>query len=288
MRIAVIGSINVDLMYNIDLKVKTGETSIGRNYQILDGGKGANQAVMLSALAEDTVFLGAVGDDAFAENALKNIESKNLSVEDIVLKKGNTGLAVIEVYNLDNSIVVFPGVNRMITKEDVDVFLTKYPDIGIMVLQLEISMDIVEYIVLRCSEKGIKIILNPAPAAKLSKKIIDLVDFLIPNETETMHIFGSNKYVDLVEKYKGKLLITLGEEGVLFYNGKSAERMKAFKIKVSDTTGAGDAFVAGFAYGTIKDLPHKDAVQLGVKIASIACSYYGAQTAYEIVKGGLK
>ena len=215
MKIAVIGSINVDLMYKIDKKIKNGETIIAKEYQILDGGKGANQAVILSALTNNVVFLGAVGNDSFSDNSIKNIKNKNLDSNDIVIIEGNTGLAIIEVYNNDNSIVVFPGVNMSLSTNDVDKFLDKYTDLEVMVLQLEISMDIVEYIVDQCVLKNIKVILNPAPAASLSKEVIDKVDFIIPNETETIEIFGSNNFEDLVNSYKGKLVITLGDKGVL-------------------------------------------------------------------------
>lgn len=286
MRIAVIGSINVDLMYKIEKKIDDGETMFAKQYDILDGGKGANQAVMLSALSDNTVFLGAIGNDSFSMNSIKNLEDKNLDINDIVIKDGNTGLAIIEVFNNNNTIVVFPGVNMMLSKEDVDKFLEKYQDIEVMVLQLEIKMDVVEHIVNSCYSKNIMIILNPAPATSLSSEVIEKIDYLIPNETETIHIFGNDNYEELVKKYKGKLIITLGEEGVMFYNGKTSERIEAKKIVVSDTTGAGDSFVAGFAKSISKKIPLKESIENGIYIASLACLCFGAQTAYEVVKRG--
>lgn len=284
MKIAVVGSINIDMVYHLKEHLKIGETVFVDGYQVLDGGKGANQAVMLAALNDEVVMLGCVGDDAFGRRAISNLHEKNVCTEYIQIKKGYTGLAIIQVVNGDNSIVVVPGENLHLEKKEIDDFLNKNSDIEILVCQLEINFDAIEYLINECSKRNIKVVLNPAPALKLNQGLIDKVSYLIPNETEFSVIFPSRDMYDAVEFYKGKLVVTLGSQGVLFYNGEKAEIVPAEKINVVDTTGAGDSFVAGFTTGIIRKYSLKEAVQLGIKVASITCQVLGAQSAHKIVK----
>ena len=282
MKIAIIGSINIDLMYTLDKHLKTGETVFGKDYAVQHGGKGANQAVMLKAMHENTVFLGALGNDAFSETARENLSGKNLEKE-LVTKNESTGLAVIEVVNGDNSIVVFSGANMALNRDDVDTFFAKHDDIEVLVMQLEIPIDTVTYAASIAHEKGWLTVLNPAPGQKLPMPLIESVDYLVPNETETETIFASNDYEAIVKKYRGKVLITLGAQGVLAYLDGGVERIPANNVDVVDTTGAGDAFIAGFAFA----IAHKDslrhAIDNGINIASITIKHYGAQTAYDTV-----
>ena len=271
MKIAVVGSINIDMVYHLKEHLKVGETVFVDSYQVFDGGKGANQAVMLGAHNEQVVMLGCVGHDAFGSRAILNLQEKNICTEHIRIKKGYTGLAIIQIVNGDNSIVVVPGENLHLEKSDIDDFLDKNPDIEILVCQLEINFDAVEYLINECGKRNIPVILNPAPAAKLNQALIDQVSYLIPNETEFSIIFPNRDMYETVEFYKGKLVITLGSQGVLFYNGEKAEIVPAEKIEVVDTTGAGDSFVAGFTTGIIRKYTLKEAIQLGIKVATITC-----------------
>ena len=139
----------------------------------------------------------------------------------------------------------------------------------------------------QCHAKRIPIILNPAPAQPLSDEIIEKVDFLIPNETETEYLFHTDDFESLVKQYAGKLLITMGSRGVMYFDGNVPVIAPALKIEVVDTTGAGDSFVAGFASGIGNNLGMKAAVELGIKVASMTCMCMGAQGAYERVRSEL-
>ena len=284
MKIGVVGSINVDMVYSLPKFLKLGETLMGSNFQLLMGGKGANQAVMTSALVDDVVFLGAVGKDSFGTNAIANLTSKGVGVENISLKDNSTGLAIIQLVNGENSIAVIPGANLDIQKSEIDHFLDQHPDLGLVISQLEINIDAIIHLVDQCKARHISIILNPAPAQKLSSDLIDKVDYLIPNENETEFLFNSQDYEKLVTDFAGKLIITLGSKGVMYYDQQKAVISPSQKIEVVDTTGAGDSFVAGFAAGISKKLGIKAAVELGIEIASLTCISMGAQGAYERVK----
>lgn len=290
MKIGVIGSINVDLVVGLDKFVRKGETLIGNDIQLYMGGKGANQATMIKALSDSIIFCGAVGNDVYAEKVSTHFDSIGLSKDFIQHKMGSTGLAIIQLVEGDNAIVVVPGVNNSFSKQDVDHFLESNPEIHIMVLQLEINFDIVKYIIKKCKELDIKVILNPAPAAKLDQNVIDDVDYLIPNETETELIFGSNDYHDVVSTYKGKVLVTLGEKGVIFWDKHEnvPKIVPANKIKVVDTTGAGDSFVAGFAVGLLNQLDLQSSIKLGIDVASMTCESMGAQSAIFKIKDKFK
>lgn len=283
MKIAVVGSINIDVSYQVDKRPKKGETVFGNSYILAYGGKGANQAVILSAIEKDVVFFGAVGDDGFGKSAKADLLKKDLDLQ-IINKKGNSGLAVIERIGHDNSIVVINGANAEITVDDIKNFLDKNPNIEIIVSQLEINVEAVKYLIEQAFEKGIKIILNPAPSLKIELDIIDKTTYLIPNEIEAKLIFCNAKLEDIVLKYQGKVVITMGDKGVMYFDGDSVQVFPAQKIKAIDTTGAGDSFVAGFTAGISRGFNLKKAISLGVEVSSLTCQSIGAQTAYKKIK----
>lgn len=287
MKIGVVGSINVDLIYQLDRPLAQGETRFASSYEVLDGGKGANQAVMTKALYQNTVFLGAVGPDTFGQKALKSLKEKALD-DDVVSVKGDTGLAVIQLLTGDNQIVVFPGANHLLTPSHVDAFLAKHPDLGWLVVQLESPMDTVVYLLEKAHLKGIKTILNPAPAPQNFKlEWLAWVDYLVPNEHEMVAIFGDDAFETILEKYPKKVLVTLGKDGVKFFDQRLIH-VPAEVIKVVDTTGAGDSFVAGFTVALAQEESLYVAVEHGIKVASLTCQRMGAQGAYNELKGKTK
>jgi ribokinase len=284
MKIGVVGSINLDLVYSLPKTLKLGETLIGSNFQVLMGGKGANQAILSSALVEEVIFLGSVGNDNFGLNAVENLKNRGVGIDYISTKSNSTGLAIIQLVNGENSIAVIPGANLEITEKEVDIFLDRNPDLSLIVTQLETNMDAIIHLINKCNTKNIPIILNPAPAQNLSTNLIEKIDFLIPNETEAEYLFNTKDFEKLVTDFAGKLIITMGSKGVMYFDGEKANISPSQKINVIDTTGAGDSFVAGFAAGISNNEGIKKSVELGIEIASMTCMALGAQGAYEKVK----
>jgi ribokinase len=287
MKIGVIGSINVDVMYEVDRAPKQGETIFGNKYNIKNGGKGANQAVILNSLEDEVVFFGAVGTDIFGLEARNNLYNKNL-VSQIESKDGNTGLAIIQLLKGDNEIIVFKGANDKINKEDIDMFFKKNPELEIIVSQLEINLESVKYLINKAYDLGIKVILNPAPAVSLNPLIANKATYLIPNETEAEAIFKTNDLEQIVKDHGGKVIITLGKQGVMYLDGDTPQIIPSEEISVVDTTGAGDSFVAGFTSGIAQGLEVKEAIKKGIRVASITCQYLGAQTSHIKVKEEFK
>ncbi|WP_343089428.1 PfkB family carbohydrate kinase, partial [Methanocalculus natronophilus] len=179
MAVAVIGSINVDLFYKSSNDPLIGQTIEGDSYFIRHGGKCANQAVILRSLFEDTYFLGALGNDAFSKLSLDNLKEKSLSTNDIVLKDSQSGFALIKLKDNDNSITIFEGANGALNEEDVDQFFENHKDLQLIVLQLEIPLKLVEYIIELASKKKVKVILNPAPMKPIKSSVIDKCDYII-------------------------------------------------------------------------------------------------------------
>lgn len=284
MKIGVVGSINVDLVYSLPKSLKLGETLIGSNFQILMGGKGANQAILSSALVEEVVFLGAVGNDSFGLNAVENLKNKGVGIDYISTKPNSTGLAIIQLVNGENSIAVIPGANLEITEKEVDTYLNNNSDLRLVITQLETNIDAIIHLINQCNSRNIPIILNPAPAQNLSSDLIEKIDYLIPNETEAEFLFNTQDFEKLVTDFAGKLIITMGSKGVMYYDGQKTLVSPSQKLDVIDTTGAGDSFVAGFAAGISNNEGIKSSVELGIKIASMTCMTLGAQGAYENVK----
>jgi len=285
MKIGVIASINIDVFYRLDRFLSVGETTNVDEYQILLGGKGCNQAVMLEALGTSPVAFGALGDDPMEQMARQMLEERGLSTTSILRKPGSTGLALIQLINDDNAITVIPGNNKNITKAEVDTFFSTN-ELTHLVLCFETNMDAVVYIIEQAKLRGIKVIVNPAPMREFPMSMLDSIEYFIPNEIEAKQLFGDNLEA-AVEQMQGKLVVTMGAQGVMYYEA-GVKQYPAESIKVVDTVGAGDSFVAGFSAGIYRGYSLTKAIELGTKTAALTCQYLGAQGAFEKVKQTLQ
>lgn len=284
MKIGVLGSINMDIVYQVENAPLKGQTVFGTTYDVLPGGKGANQAVIMSAQGLDVSFLGAVGPDGFGQMALAALDVKGISQENLIHAKEPTGIALVELTQNDNSIVVISGANLSIQKDHVDNFFQMHPLLDGVVTQLENNLDSTEYFLKQAHYRNIPTILNPAPAQQINPEWMEFVDILIPNQHEATMIFGDIDPVALVTLYPKRMIITLGEQGAMYHDGHQVVRVPAKQINLVDTTGAGDSFVAGFTKEYLQSQNLHSAIQHGIAIASITCEHLGAQGAFQTVK----
>jgi len=282
MKIAVIGSINQDLVYDLDRLPKLGETVFGGKYQLMHGGKGANQAMMLHALEPEVLFLGAIGNDLFGEMTKLYYQEHQLA-QHLVEKETNSGLAIIQLLDNDNQITIFKGANDLLDVEDVDLFFRQNPDIEIVVCQAEINYKTLRHVIVEANKRNMQVVLNPAPPVSLDDELIQKCTYIIPNELEAKDIFQTEDLNQIIRTYPKKVIITLGEEGAMYFD-KQIIKIPAMNIDVLDTTGAGDAFIAGFTSGIANQKSLKEAVEKGIKTAAITCIYLGAQSAYDNIK----
>lgn len=282
--IFVLGSINMDLVSVAKTMPKNGETLKAEKFYTNPGGKGANQAIAIAKLGGSVKMIGKVGNDEYGAILKENLASFGVDVENVSRAQSSSGIANIIVANGDNRIVYTAGANDCITQEEVDKGLENAKSGDIFVTQLEIPIDIVTYAVDVAKQKGMIVILNPAPAQQLGQDLLCNVDIIVPNETETEIITGTapDSEVELALAIKNlykfgvrNVVITMGERGSIVTYGNNIVPFYARKVEVVDTTGAGDTYVGAIA----------TKLDEGVDIVS-ACEYASIASSITVTRSG--
>lgn len=286
--ICVIGSLNMDLVVNVDAMPKPGQTIIGSNFKEVPGGKGANQAVAMARLNGNVSMIGKVGEDGFGQTLISSLKNDKVDTTYIQTAKGSTGVALITVdKNAQNSIVVSPGANFEVKEEDIDNNIKAIENSEIVVLQLETPLNTIKYALNKAKELNKYTILNPAPAVKLDDEIIKNVDLLTPNETELEIISGVSIETEediqkaaqiMIEKGVKELIVTLGSKGSLYINKEKSMFKKAYKVEAVDTTAAGDSYTGALAVALSQDKGIADAMDFASKVGALSVLKEGAQS----------
>ncbi|MBN7772951.1 ribokinase [Clostridium aminobutyricum] len=293
--ITVVGSLNMDLVVFTDKIPRPGETVLGKNFQQVPGGKGANQADAAAKLGASVHMVGCVGDDSFGSTLKDCLYADGVHV-DYVLTKPNisTGVAVILVEaSGDNCITVAPGANFSMSHDNILQAKEVIKDSEVLLLQLEIPLEIVKTAILTAKEAGKKVILNPAPAQELDEEILDHIDLLTPNETE-LELLSGHK-TDTLENIElaGKILlnrgvkelvITLGSSGCLHMTKKATVHYEAYKVQAVDTTAAGDSFNAALAVHISAGKTMEEAITFAMKVGALTVTKEGAQTSLPLLR----
>lgn len=267
--IAVVGSISMDLVAVSKKRPKAGETVIGEAFHTIPGGKGANQAVAAARLGGNVAMVGAVGNDDYGTVVRKNLENERIFIDYVVpVTDRTTGIAHIVLAEEDNSIVVVQGANALVNKSVVDRSKDLLVKADMVVLQLEIPLETVKYVLAICEEHNIPVMLNPAPAQVLSEEILEKATYITPNEHECRIVLDdfTSPIEDLLAKYPNKLLMTEGSNGVRFHNGTEIVHVPSIAVDVVDTTGAGDTFNGALAVA----LSEGETLQKAIRFANIA------------------
>ena len=273
-KIFIVGSINTDLVITSPYMPKSGETLTGSNFFTAHGGKGANQAVAAARLGGNVVMCGCVGNDSFGDDALQSLKKEGIDVSHIRKIEGvSTGTAVIIVVDGDNRIILDKGANAYLSKADIDGVLMDAKEGDIYLTQLENPIDVIGYGLMKAKEKGLKVILNPAPANKEIEKYLQFCDIITPNETELELLGGKDELLKIVPT----VVTTLGGRGYEITDKDGSNVYPCIKIEPVDTTAAGDTLCGGMAMGLAKGEQIADAVRFGSTAASIACTKMGAQ-----------
>lgn len=286
-KITVIGSLNMDLVVNTPKVPSIGETLLGSGFMTVPGGKGANQAVAAARLGGQVSMIGCVGNDIFGKDLIKNLQDNRVDVKSVkIVDESSTGVAMIVVENGDNFIIVDPGANFRITPQMIDSIEMLIKSSYIIMLQLEIPYDIVDYAVNMAYQNNVKVLLNPAPARRLSDELLSKVDIFTPNELECEMITGIPiKSVEdaktaveyLRNKGIGNVIITMGKNGVVYNSGDSIIHKPVPKVKVMDTTAAGDSFSGAVAVALTESESIDEAVDFGNKVGTLTVMKKGAQ-----------
>jgi len=288
--VVVVGSINIDLVANTERIPVEGETVLGSDFQIHPGGKGANQAVAVARLGYPVAMVGRIGDDSFGLQLRRHLEDANVDVSAVATTPGTSGVAVIVVgQNGENSIVITPGANALLTPEDIDANLALIQSAGLVLTQLEIPIPTVLHLAQICSRENVPLILDPAPAKDIPPELFQDVAWFTPNETEAAFFAGeSNSSTNEAEpSAMARMLMDKGAKGVLLKLGSRgayiatrsgvAELLGSFTVKAVDTTAAGDAFNGAFATGLMMDLPPIESARFAAAAAAVSVTRAGAQ-----------
>lgn len=274
-KIFIVGSINTDLVINAPYMPQQGETLQGSDFITARGGKGANQAVAAARLGGDVVMCGCIGSDGFGEGAMKSLQEDGIDISHIRrIENAPTGTAVIIVVEGNNRIILDKGANAYLTKKDVDETLESAQVGDIYLTQLENPIEVIGYGLKKAKEKGMYVILNPAPANKEIVPYLGYCDLITPNESELELLGGREQLLEKVET----LLITLGGEGFEITTREYSQKYPCMKVKVVDTTAAGDTLCGGLVVKMAEGKTLVESAQFGSKAASIACTRKGAQS----------
>lgn len=285
-KIAVIGSINMDMTVNTERIPKKGETLLGSALRYIPGGKGANQAVAAARLGGCVSMFGCVGEDIFADRLIENLRENGVDTTHIRRISGvSSGIAMITVAENDNSIVVIPGANHRVTPDFLETVKGAVLEADIIVLQNEIPPETVQHAINICHTAGKMILYNPAPAMPLAEDVRQKISYMTPNEHEATLLFPEEKDLcALVEAKQGRLIVTMGAEGVMAWGNGKLLKIPARAVDVVDTTGAGDTFNGAFAYALANDYPMEKALHFATIAASLSTESFGAQAGMPILE----
>tara|TARA_B100000575_G_scaffold291312_1_gene296888 strand:+ start:750 stop:1652 length:903 start_codon:yes stop_codon:yes gene_type:complete len=294
--ITVLGIFVADISFSGPKIPSVGETILGKKYNVGPGGKGCNQAIAIARLGGNTNFISKIGKDAYGELALETLKKNKISTENVIQDgKQQTGVAgiLVDQNTGKNAINVIVGAPSSLRINEIEKQINLIKNSKIFLTQLEVPQDVTLHCLKTAKENGCITILNPAPASKISKEFYNNIDFFTPNETEAEFYTGikitndqdakkaADKLINLGIK---KVIITLGEKGLFYSDGKEEIYLKANAVKAIDTTGAGDAFNGGLAFSLSKEKPIKECLELANKVAGISTTKLGAGNAMPFIQ----
>ena len=281
MKILNFGSLNIDYVYSVEHFVRPGETTSSTSLSVFCGGKGLNQSIALSRAGAEVYHAGGIGksDGAMLKDILK---MNNVSTDFVKEYEEKTGHAIIQVnQNGQNCILLFGGANQLNTKEYIDYVFENFDKGDYLVLQNEINE--LDYIIRKAHEKELIIVLNPSPMNDVILKLpLEMVDYFMLNEVEAADICPNTEKENLLsalsEKYpNSKIVLTLGKNGVQYKDKDIVLNHGIYKVKVVDTTAAGDTFTGFFIAEISAGKNPENALEIASKASSIAVSRKGAE-----------
>ena len=286
-KIIVIGSSNTDMVVRSEHLPRPGETVLGGGFMMVGGGKGANQAVAVAKMGHPVIFAAAVGKDIFGDEAVERYRHLGIDTSYIAHKETPSGVALIMVDSAaQNSISVALGANNELMLEDVMPALDTIEEGDIVLLQLEIPMATVEACVSVAAAKGARVILNPAPAVKVSEQVLSKLYLITPNQTEAEILTGVEVKDTVTARLAAeelsragvhKVVVTMGGDGALLYEDGKSEIVPAHKVDAVDTTAAGDVYNGALCAALAEGMSLREALRFATKASAISVTRVGAQ-----------
>lgn len=288
-KIIIVGSSNMDMVVKTDHIPVPGETVLSGAFFMNPGGKGANQAVAVARLGGEALFISKMGNDVFGKQFSQLFSNEGIDTSFIVSDEDlPSGVALITVDKSgENSIVVASGANAHLFSNDIERALPQIAQCNILLVQLEIPMETVNYVVKFAAEKGVKVILNPAPANTLTPELLKCVYILTPNKTEAAMISGINVNSIETAKKAAKIIysqgvknvvVTMGSLGAVICKEGKCTVVTATQVETIDTTAAGDVFNGALAVAVSEGKDLEQAVDFACLAAAISVTRLGAQS----------
>ena len=288
-KIVVVGSCNTDMVIKADRLPIPGETILGGTFFMNPGGKGANQAVAAARMGGKVSLISKTGNDVFGKQSVMLYNAEDINT-DYIFSDPNlpSGVALITVDSFgENCIVVASGANASLSPADIDKAITEVESADLVLMQLEIPINTVEYVAERAFNKGIRVILNPAPARALSDTLLNHIYMIIPNRSEAEILSGikvndiesARKAADIISaRGVANVVVTLGIQGALIKENNDYQFVEAVKVDAIDTTAAGDVFCGTVCVGLSEGKSILESVKMAAKASAIAVTRMGAQT----------
>ncbi len=278
--IYVLGSINADIVVYSERFPEVGETLVGSDFMINQGGKGANQAIAAQKAGGNTKFVGRIGGDYFGKIVIESLIRAKVSTE--VKKEENvfTGLALINVNkNGENKIIIVHGANERVGDKEIAFLENRIREKDILMIQGEINPDVLRVAAKNAVEKNACVIFDPAPVSEQLKSVIPFSTFITPNEVEIKSLTGSSGKEGVNKLFSlgaSNVIVKMGESGIRYYGKEGEFEIPAFKVDSVDTTGAGDTFNGAFAAAISSGSSLKNALVFAEAAAAISVTRKGA------------
>ncbi|MEF2246324.1 ribokinase [Paenibacillus sp. IITD108] len=284
--IAVLGSLNMDIVVKSSRFPVPGETISGQEVHFVPGGKGGNQAVAAARLGAEVRMIGFVGNDSFGDDLLRSLAESGVNTNGVQRAPFATGIASIVLADNDNQIIVVPGANGYCLPANITDLEEQIAAADILLMQLEVPLETICCAAELAKKHHKTVVLNPAPAMKLPDELLQLADYITPNETELYALTGLKadeasleEAIDsLLAQGPGCVVATLGEKGSIYkQKNKAALHMTAYQVEVVDTTGAGDSYNAALTFGIASGYDEAAQLQLATSVSALAVTRFGAQ-----------
>lgn len=288
-QVTVVGSANADMVIKVPHLPQAGETVLGGEFQLLQGGKGANQAVAAQRAGAEVTFVACVGDDMFGQEACASYRRDGINISNVItVPNTKTGIAQILVdANGRNMIAVSSGANAQLTSEKIQQSASAIQNADVVLVQLETPLASVIATIELAAQHQKTIILNPAPAQKLPDSLFSKLSFITPNETEAELLTGikiktgidaRQAAIKLLDKGVKQVLITLGDQGVYYHTAMLSKLLPALTVRPVDSTAAGDTFSGALAAALAQGTSVLNAIQFAQTAAGLSVTKMGAQS----------
>ena len=276
--IVVVGSSSIDLVLNTSKIPTANNTVLAESLQSFLGGKGANQAIATSRLGAQTYFISRVGMDPFGQQVLRNLNDEAVNVAHVVEDEDEgTGTAYVTASNEGNAITVVPAANYNLSPTDISEAEKYLVAADLILTQLEIPMQTVEFLFKKAETLNKKIGIYAAPASRLSEEIIQYASFIVAKSTDLEIIFGEGNREDIIKHLPNKLFVRDGANSTSYFDGKEMKYFRKNPSTEAHNMGLGDAFTSGFSIALLHGNSIEDCVKFGNDVALKAADYRGSQ-----------